>query len=134
MTTQPDPGALSLEQIEQDAWGDAPAGASNLVRRAHELRRKPVALLTAEDLRLLIGQKIGVDVLVPRALALLADDPLVEGDFYPGDLLVAVMRLPASYWQEHGDQAETLRKIAESVRDPDNELRDDIERFRSSVH
>ena len=25
MTTQPDQGALSLEQIEQDAWGDAPA-------------------------------------------------------------------------------------------------------------
>lgn len=60
MTTQPDRGALSLEQIEQDAWGDPPADASRLVRTAHELRRRPVALLTVEDLRLLIAQKIGV--------------------------------------------------------------------------
>lgn len=134
MTTQPDQSALSLEQIEQDAWGDAPADASRLVRTAHELRRKPVALLTPEDLRLLISQKIGIDVLVPRALETLADDPLVEGDFYPGDLLVAVLKLPPTYWHDHGDQAATLQKIAGSVEDPDNELRDDIERFRSSVH
>lgn len=134
MPTQPDQGAMSLEQIEQDAWGDAPADASRLVRTAHELRRKPMALLTPEDLRLLIGQKVGIDVLVPRALAILADDPLVEGDFYPGDLLVAVMKLPMTYWQNHGDQAATLRKIADSVEDPDDELQDDIERFRSAVH
>jgi hypothetical protein len=72
-------------------------------------------------------------VLVPRALAILADDPLVEGDFYPGDLLVAVMKLPTSYWRDHVDQAVRLRKIAGSVEDPDNELRADIEWFRSSV-
>lgn len=126
--------ALSLEQIEQDAWGDAPVDASRLVRTAHELRRKPVALLTPEDLRLLISQKIGLDVLVSQALAVLADDPLVEADFYPGDLLVAVMKLPATYWQGHGNQAATLQKIAGAAEDPDTELRDDIERFRSSVH
>lgn len=52
-TGDPDRGALSVEQIEQDWWGDPPADATCLVRTAHELRRKPVAWLTAEDLRLL---------------------------------------------------------------------------------
>jgi hypothetical protein len=70
-TGEPNRGALSVEQIEQDWWGDPPANATNLVRTAHELRRKPVASLTAEDLRLLIGQRIGIDELLPYALIVL---------------------------------------------------------------
>jgi hypothetical protein len=119
MTGEPDCGALSLEQIEGDAWGDPPAGATRLVHTAHELRRKPVAALTPEDFRLLIGQEIGVDVLVPHALALLAGDPLVEGDFYPGDLLVSVMKLPPEYWASHPRQAAALRKIAVAAKATD---------------
>jgi hypothetical protein len=133
MATQPDHGALSLEQIEQDRWGDAPVDATRLVRTAHELRRKAIALLTGEDLRLLIGQQVSIDVLVPRALALLADDPLIEGDFYPGDLLVAVMKLPLAYWQNHSDQTATLSQIAGSVESLDADLRNDIEQFLATV-
>ena len=119
MTGEPDRGALSLEQIERDAWGDPPAGATRLVRTAHELRRKPVAALTPEDFRLLIGQEIGVDVLLPHALALLAGDPLDGGDFYPGDLLVSVMKLPPEYWASHPGQAAALRKIAGAAKATD---------------
>ena len=128
-----DCGVLSLEQIEQDAWGDPSAGETRLVRTAHKLRRKPVATLTPEDFRLLIGQKISLAVLVPRALALLASDPLVEGDFYPGDLLVAVMRLPLEYWAAHPGQAATLREIASAVKDPDSGIQGDIESFLSVI-
>src|SRR5262245_29383951 len=98
MTDEPTRGALSLEQIEHDAWGDPAPDATYLIRTAYELHRKPVAELTTEDLRLLIGQEIGVEVLMPYALAVLASDPLAEGDFYPGDLLVAVLRMPPEYW------------------------------------
>jgi CDI immunity proteins len=97
MADEPDQGALSLKQVSHDFWGDAPADASRFIRTAHELRRKPVNALTAEDLRLLISQEIGVEVLVPLAVALLRRNPLVEGDYYPGDLLVAVMKLPSAY-------------------------------------
>jgi hypothetical protein len=76
---EPQGGVLSLEKIEQDAWGEPPADATFLIRTAYELRRKPVAMFTAEDLRLLIGQKIRVHVLLPHALALLAKDSLVAG-------------------------------------------------------
>jgi hypothetical protein len=128
-TGEADRGPLSLEQIEDDAWGDPPPGATRLVRTAHELRRKPIATLTPNDLRLLIGQQIGVDVLLPRALALLAGDPLVDGDFYPGDLLVAVMRLPSKYWAGHPGQATALRKIAQAARHEDSSLHGAIEGF-----
>ena len=124
-------GALSLEQIEDNAWGDPPPGATRLVRRAHDLRRKPIATLTTEDLRLLIGQQIGVDVLVRCALALLGDNPLAEGDFYPGDLLVAVMKLPPEYWAAHPGQAMALRKIAQNAGHEDSSLHGAVEEFLS---
>jgi hypothetical protein len=46
-----------------------------------ELRRKPVGDLTPEDLGMLIGQQVGVDVLLHRTLKLLKYNPLPEGDF-----------------------------------------------------
>ncbi|UOZ08577.1 contact-dependent growth inhibition system immunity protein [Amycolatopsis sp. WQ 127309] len=102
---------LTLEQLEGHTWGDAPSDASRLVKTVHELRRKPVGQLTAEELRVLLGQRVGVDALVPFALATLERDPLAEGDFYPGDLLVAVLDLPADHWTRNAEEAERLTRI-----------------------
>jgi CDI immunity proteins len=131
MADEHDQSALSLEQIDQDFWGDAPADASRLIRTAHELRRKPVHALTAEDLRLLIRQEIGVEALVPWAIALLRQDPLTEGDFYPGDLLFAVMKLPSAYWDAHRDELNAMHEVVRSVEDPGSQLQDEIDRFLS---
>ncbi|WP_370027602.1 contact-dependent growth inhibition system immunity protein [Planotetraspora sp. GP83] len=51
----------------------------------HRLRTpgKPLADLTIEDLRLLIGQRIGLPCLVPIAVEWLDHDPMAEGDMYP---------------------------------------------------
>lgn len=124
-SAEPDRDALSLEQIERDVWGDPPAEATYLVRTAHELRRKPIGTLTPEDLRLLLGQKIGVDALLPSALRLLAADPLVEGDFYPGDLLRAAVRIPAEYWADRASQAAAIRKIARAAKEVISSFQDD---------
>jgi hypothetical protein len=64
---------------------------SRLVTRAHDLRRKPIGDFTAEDLRIMIGQQVALAHLVPRALDALELNPLAQGDFYPGDLLQAVL-------------------------------------------
>ena len=128
MADGPD-GALSLEQIEKTSWGDPPDDATRLIRDAHELRRKPVRELTAGDLRLLLSQQVGVEVLAPQAVRVLRHDPLTEGDYYPGDLLVAMMKLPSSYWDAHPDELAAMQQIVRSVEDADAELRDDIDRF-----
>jgi contact-dependent growth inhibition (CDI) system CdiI-like immunity protein len=120
----------SLEQIECDVWGDPPAGATHLITTVHRLRRKPVGALSAEDLRMLIAQRVGLDVLVPRALVRLEGDPLAEGDFYPGDLLVATLKTPVDYWATHPDQLARLDAVAESVAEPDADLAADINGFR----
>ncbi|MFI5931685.1 contact-dependent growth inhibition system immunity protein [Actinoplanes sp. NPDC051494] len=123
----------SLEQIENRAWGEAPADASTVVETVHRLRRKPIGALDVEDLRVLIGQRVGVAVLMPLALEVLELDPLAEGDYYPGDLLSVMLRLPAEYWADHPSERERLAGVARSV-DPDDleddeKLREEITRF-----
>jgi hypothetical protein len=89
-----------------------------------------VGELTAENLRLLLGQQVGVDVLLPRALEMLKHEPLTEGDFYPGDLLETVLRLPQSYWQQHASLAHEVKAVLDSVEELPTELASEAARFR----
>jgi hypothetical protein len=76
----------------------------------YALRRKPIGALTVEDLRLLIGQNIGLTHLLPPAVEILRADPMAAGDFCEGDLLSAVMtsRTP---WDEVLAMARELHSI-----------------------
>ena len=106
----------SLEEIENDRWGGPPADATRLISTGYALRKRPVGALDAEGLRLLIAQQIGQDTLVPLAIDHVERNPLAEGDFYPGDLLDALMRrVPQSYWQAHEDQRTRVRAAAEAL-------------------
>jgi hypothetical protein len=77
----------------------------------------------------LVSQRVGLDAVIPRALALLEQEPLLEGDFYPGDVLVAVLKVPPSYWRTHPAELATLDRILGSVDSPD--LKTDIDAFRA---
>lgn len=126
-------GSRTLAQLENDDWGDPPLDATFLVFTAHRLRRVPVDELTTGDLRMLLGQEIGVEVLMPRALRALGAEPLLEGTFYPGDLLAAVLRQPRSYWRAHpAEWAEVARIVAEL--DPDRtEIAAEIAAFQATI-
>ena len=43
----------SLQEIEDDYWGDPPAGATRLVSTAYAFRKQPIGALGVEGLRLL---------------------------------------------------------------------------------
>ncbi|WP_429417673.1 contact-dependent growth inhibition system immunity protein [Nocardia sp. GAS34] len=101
----------TLEAIEGSVWADPPPDATRLMVTVHELRRKPLESLTAEDLRILLGQDVGTATLMPYALNLLEKDPLAHGDYYPGDLLVTVLRLPDDYWSENRDVTNRLIRL-----------------------
>jgi hypothetical protein len=102
----------TLDDLDPPAWGTPPPHPTSLVARCHELRRTPVAEYDAEALRMLIGQQIALPVLVPRALAVLAENPLAEGDFYPGDLLSSVIAVDREYWAAHPAQRDAAVAIA----------------------
>lgn len=122
----------SLDDIEGETWGPPPADATTLVATVHSLRRKPVGELTAADLRLLIGQRVGLDVVLPRALAVLRQSPLIEADLYPGDLLAAALHLPASYWREHSPLLQEVRSVLASVEKLPPQLETGVARFTGS--
>ncbi|MBO0357916.1 hypothetical protein J0X19_08170 [Hymenobacter sp. BT186] len=87
----------SLEQIENEYW-DEPTYDSYLVNTCHGLRKKPLQDFTVEDLRIMIGQNISLDILIPIAFDQLKQNIMAEGNFYPGDLLQNILRVDRSYW------------------------------------
>ncbi|WP_458351676.1 contact-dependent growth inhibition system immunity protein [Micromonospora schwarzwaldensis] len=78
----------------------------------------------------MLGQEIGVPALLPLAVQVLLRDPLAEGDYYPGDLLSNVLRLPDSALSSlQGERKRLASALAEIVAgrcssDPDLRLRD----------
>ena len=89
---------LSLQDLEGGDWGEADYNSS-LVREVHRLRRVPLHQFRIKDLRLMIGQEIGLTYLVPLALDHLAHHPLAEATYYHGDLLQAVAKVGEDYWR-----------------------------------
>lgn len=102
----------SLQQLDGQDWGE-PTFDSHLVTECHRLHRVPLRDFTAEDLRITIGQNIGLEHLVPLALERLHDDPFAEGAYYPCDLLVSLLGAEAQFWQSHPELREQLVAITE---------------------
>lgn len=100
----------TLQDLDGQVWPE-PAHSSHLVTTCHRLRRKPLDQFTPEDLRILIGQNISLDVLIPLAIERLEQDPLIAGDLYPGDLLATVTRVEPAFWERHPRYAEDVRHI-----------------------
>jgi hypothetical protein len=84
----------------------------------------PIANLSVGDLRLLLTQRIGIEWLVPVALDRLLDDPLI-GEFYPGNLLNAVLRATGSHWESHPADLMSLWAVKEAL----EHLRTDAEQM-----
>ena len=100
----------SIEQIENEYWGE-PTYDSHLVTTCHKLRKKPLKDFTVEDLRIMIGQNISLELLIPLAIERLKQNIMAEGDFYPGDLLQNVLRANESYWLQNPGLYNSLTKL-----------------------
>lgn len=107
---QPQNDLLSLEQLERDVWPE-PEFNSHLVRTCHRLRKVRLSDLEVEDLRILLSQGIGLHYILPKAIHLLQEEPLAEGDFYPGDLLRAVLSLPMEHLRQERHWMPLLTEI-----------------------
>lgn len=103
--------SATIESLEGDVWGPAEYD-SHLVTECHRLRAVPLWKFTVENLRIMIGQGIGLLYLIPLALERLEQDPWVAGDHYDGDLLMSVLRVPSEFWAGHSD---LLRRLTEIV-------------------
>ncbi|MFK0046064.1 contact-dependent growth inhibition system immunity protein [Streptomyces sp. NPDC090741] len=100
-----------LDELDPPRW-EPPAGdATHLVRKVHELRRIPLGELGPADLRTLISQQVALAYVLPLAVRLLLEEPLLDAHFYEGDLLLATVNVPASAWSLLPDLAARLRAV-----------------------
>lgn len=102
----------TLDEIEGHEWTEANLG-SHLSTTCLELRKKPISSFAVEDLRIMIGQNIGLDYLIPIALETLEDNVLSEGDLYCGDLLDAVLKVSKEFWDSNPTYKNDLIDILE---------------------
>ncbi|MGV9229755.1 contact-dependent growth inhibition system immunity protein [Streptomyces nigra] len=108
---------LSPEELEGRRWSVPAGGETRLMATVRELRRKPVGGLTVEDMRLLIGQDVGLAYLLPLAMEVLRVNPLAEGDMYEGDLLAAVLTRSAEVWRDFPELRRAVREIVSELAD-----------------
>lgn len=100
----------TIENLEKNHWSHHDYDSS-LVRRIQELRKIPLNEFTTGDLRIMIGQQIGLDYLLPLALEALTQDIWVEGDLFPGDLLKSVLAVSPDFWCNNKDYWSTLHLL-----------------------
>lgn len=119
---------VTLEQLEGHRWAEA-GFDSYLIATCHRLWTKPVGEFTVEDLRIMISQRLGLPYLVPRAMTILERDPLAEGDHYPGDLLMSLVRAE-SFVATSPELLERLLDVVDQAMvrlgEEDDELRIDL--------
>ena len=97
----------TLEQLDENVWGE-PDSDSYLVKTCHQLRNKILKDFTIEDLRIMIGQNINLEYLMPIAIEQLKQNILAEGHFYEGDLLNSVLTSEKEYWLVNNHNWQTL--------------------------
>ncbi|WP_431953664.1 contact-dependent growth inhibition system immunity protein [Actinacidiphila sp. bgisy167] len=119
----------SLEELERDCWPTPSADDTRLVTTAHALRRRPIGELTVEDMRLLIGQDIGLPYLLPLAVEVLRENPMAEGHMYEDDLLSAVLTRDPSLWAEFPELGRQLRGLVSKLTGLPTDVRQKVERF-----
>lgn len=125
MTTNGGPvSTQSLDQLEGNRWPDPGPEATRLMRDVHTARTMPLVELRPSQLRVLVRQEVGLPHVVPVALHALAGDPLLEADYYPGDLLAALLELAPGYWSDHPAEADIVSGLLDAVDPADERLLD----------
>ena len=120
----------SLQELEGVDEGDPKSAPTNMIRRCMELHRTPLEQWSAEDCRLMLGQKFSPKFLVPMALEFLDENPPEEGTMYPGALLNSVLRLPSSFWMENQEWFGQVQEIALEL----ESLRRSLEVLSPAIH
>lgn len=123
----------SLESLEKNIW---PALSSDegsyLIKTCNSLRKKQLQDFTTEDLRIMIGQEIGLYFLMLLAIETLTDDLFAEGDI--GPLLKNVLEADTKFWDDNKNYWQQLNEIIKDRRQEIAKMKFDISKFDNCKH
>ena len=125
----------SLEYLENKTW---PALSSDedsyLIKTCNSLRKKQLQDFTTEDLRIMIGQEIGLYFLMPLAIETLTNDLFAEGDMYEGDLLKNVLEVDTKFWDENKNYWQQLNDLIKDRRQEITKIKFNLSKFDTCKH
>ncbi|MBK9451285.1 MAG: hypothetical protein IPN95_18125 [Bacteroidetes bacterium] len=96
----------TLTELEKSDWGE-PEYQTSLVINCHRIRKIPLRYFTAEDCRVLIGQRISLPYVIPVAIQLLERNALADGGYYAGDLLFKLLTTDRTFGRRTPPLGET---------------------------
>ena len=120
----------SPQELDGADWGDPEMAETPMIGRVLALRRKPLEDFTNGEVRLAVGQKVGFPFILELAIERLRAEPLIEGDYYPGDVLAALVRLDEEDWEGRNDLRAELAGLFRQAMEQSNE---DADAFRESL-
>ena len=82
-----------------------------LINRVNQACQIKLQDLEVENLRVLVSQEIGLKYCIELAIDFLENNILSEGDFYPGDLLIALVSIQSQTWDSHPKSYERLSSL-----------------------
>ncbi len=121
----------TIESIENDFW-EATDFNSHLAITCYKLRKKNLDDFEVEDLRMMIAQNIALPILIPMAIKELKIDILAEGDFFEGDLLMAVLTSEKEFWYNDKDAKHEVLSLVNGQLNRVREM-DSTEAIRNSI-
>ena len=104
----------SIEDLSGYYWL-APETDSNVVLKSHGMRRKPLAELSLEDIRMGVIQQVGVSYLVPVALEVVERDPYAESLNFGAEITIALLDIPVEFWLTHEKLRDRLQRVYERI-------------------
>jgi hypothetical protein len=119
----------NLDELEGIVW-NKPESDSHLVQVCCKLRQTPLNLFKVEDLRIMIGQNIGLLHLIPLVIEVLKINPLAEGDYFAGDLLEAVINANTEFWK---DNLALKKRIEDIISNTINNLQTKLQKFKDKT-
>lgn len=123
----------SLESLEKNTWPALSSDESSyLIKTCNLLRKKQLQDFTTEDLRIMIGQEIGLYFLMPLAIETLKDDLFAEGDI--GPLLKNVLETDTKFWDDNKNYWQQLNEIIKERRQEIAKMKFDISKFDRCKH
>jgi hypothetical protein len=111
----------SIENLEKDSWGQPPKDSTPLVDKIYRLRTIQIKNLEPKDIRLLIGQKVGLKYLIPLAFDILRGDLFIDTELYGGDLLQNVTKVDNDFWDNNHVLKKQLDDLLKSYSDEHKE-------------
>lgn len=106
---------LSIEELENDVWQE-PDFDSYVVKTSCAARKKPLSELSQEEIRLLLGQRIGLKYIIPIGISILEKNPVIMVRYYEGDLLQQFLCLKREDWEENRQDLQRLKELVKKSR------------------